>query len=171
MANSRIMLVCKHCGENFCIGKGYYGSYSTCNDELHKQLNIFYNKHEHGCCSDDTDCSDNARNHFAILEEGETLAVLDADVVPKREVEMLQGALKAEERHNELTMEMAQKALANAKAEVAREAIDEAISVLEEKCLLIVASNGTYCLGKEDVLFWLRTVAYKLEKKYTENIE
>ena len=34
---------------------------------------------------------------------------------------MLQGALKAEERHNELTMEMAQKALKNAKAEVANE--------------------------------------------------
>jgi hypothetical protein len=76
MANSRIMLVCKHCGESCCIGKGYLGSYSTCNDELHKQLNVFYGEHEHGCCADDTDCSDNARNHFAILEEGESLDAL-----------------------------------------------------------------------------------------------
>jgi hypothetical protein len=37
------------------------------------------------------------------------------------EIERLQGALKAEERHNELTMEMAQKALANARAEAITE--------------------------------------------------
>ena len=37
------------------------------------------------------------------------------------EVEMLQGALKAEERHNELTMQIAQKA----KSEVAEEIFDE----------------------------------------------
>ena len=53
-----------------------------------------------------------------------------AEVVPKSEVEMLQGALKAEERHNELTMEMAQKALKNAKAEVAREIFAEIESML-----------------------------------------
>ncbi len=41
------------------------------------------------------------------------------------EVEMLQGALKAEELHNKLTMEMAQKALQNAKAEVANEIFEE----------------------------------------------
>lgn len=35
----------------------------------------------------------------------------------KEEVERLKGALKAEERHNELTMETAQKALANARAD------------------------------------------------------
>lgn len=36
------------------------------------------------------------------------------------EIERLQGALKAEERHNELTMGMAKKALANARADTAR---------------------------------------------------
>ena len=37
------------------------------------------------------------------------------------EIERLQGALKAEERHNELTMECAKKALANARAEAITE--------------------------------------------------
>jgi hypothetical protein len=37
------------------------------------------------------------------------------------EIERLQGALKAEERHNELTMECAKKALANARSEAITE--------------------------------------------------
>ncbi len=82
MANSRIMLVCKHCGGEFCIGKGYFGVYSTRNENMHHDLNAFYDAHECGICSDDADCTDNARNHFIILEEGETLA----DVAPKSEV-------------------------------------------------------------------------------------
>jgi hypothetical protein len=80
------MLVCKHCGEDFCIGKGYFGSYVTVNEAMFEQLNDFFKKHEYGCCSNDTDCSDNARNHFAILEEGEDLDVLTAEVVPRAEV-------------------------------------------------------------------------------------
>ena len=55
-----------------------------------------------------------ARKHY---EDGYNTA--------KTEVEILQCALKAEERHNELTMEMAQKALKNAKADVAREIFEE----------------------------------------------
>jgi hypothetical protein len=51
----------------------------------------------------------------------------------KSEVEMLQGALKAEERHNELTMEMAQKALKNAKAEVAGEIFEEIERIANEE--------------------------------------
>ena len=54
------------------------------------------------------------------------------------------------------------------KADGAREAIEDAISTLEEKCLLLVTSNGKYCFEKEAVMFWLRSVAYKLKKKYTE---
>ena len=60
-----------------------------------------------------------------------------AAVVPKSEVERLQGGLKAEERHNELTMEIAQKALTNAKAEVARDIIgiiDKRMELRNEQC-------------------------------------
>ena len=78
-----------------------------------------------------------------------------ADVVPKSEVEMLQGALKAEERHNELTMEMAQKALANAKAEVAREIFEDI------KAISKYDFPSTYYTIS-------RMALDELEKKYTE---
>ena len=64
----------------------------------------------------------------------------------KREVEMLQGALKAEERHNELTMEMAKKALANAKAEVAREIFEE----IESKIIAEIDRNNGVLVEFED---------------------
>ena len=54
------------------LGKGYFGSYSTFGDKT-TQLNEFFEKHKMGECPDDIDCSDNARNHFVILEEGEEL--------------------------------------------------------------------------------------------------
>lgn len=73
MANSRIMLTCKHCGEQFCIGKGYLGAYFTRNEKMFEQLNDFYDKHERGECCDNIDCSDDAKNHFVILEEGDEL--------------------------------------------------------------------------------------------------
>ena len=62
------------------------------------------------------------------------------------EVEMLQGALKAEERHNELTMQIAQKALQKAKSEVAREIFDS----INEKLIfntygIATISNKTFC--------------------------
>ena len=69
MANSRIMLTCKHCGEQFVIGSGYHGSYFTSNETLHEDLNDFYSKHSMGMCTDEIDCSDDAKNHFLILEE------------------------------------------------------------------------------------------------------
>ena len=90
-----------------------------------------------------------------------------ADVAPKSEVEMLQGALKAEERHNELTMEMAQKALKNAKAEVAR----EIVSIIEKRMELNEKrSNGIHALMK--YMYKGREDAYKdikeiIEQKYT----
>jgi hypothetical protein len=80
-----------------------------------------------------------------------------ADVVPKSEYEMLQGALKSEERHNELTMEMAKKALQNAKAEVASKIFAEI-----EKHLIFNA-------------YGIATISDKtfaeLKKKYTEGEE
>lgn len=77
MANSRIMLTCKHCGEQLVIGKGYFGSYHLIGENMSKLLNEFYEKHEYGSCSGDFDCSDNARDHFAILEEGEDISILE----------------------------------------------------------------------------------------------
>lgn len=73
MANSRIMLTCKHCGEQLVIGKGYYGSYHLMGEHMSQLLNEFYEKHESGVCSGDIDCSDCARDHFVILEEGECI--------------------------------------------------------------------------------------------------
>ena len=93
MANSRIMLVCKHCGEGLYLGKGYMGAYFTRDTDLCSRLNEFFDEHEYGSCSEnDFDCSDNARNHFVILEEGETLA----DVAPKSEIarEIFEDILK-----------------------------------------------------------------------------
>lgn len=72
MANSRIMLTCKHCGEQICIGKGYFGSYHTGNEQIFDTLNEFYENHAHGSCGE-IDCSDDAKNHFVILEEGDEL--------------------------------------------------------------------------------------------------
>jgi hypothetical protein len=166
------MLVCKHCGESCCIGKGYYGSYSTSNDELHKQLNIFYKEHEHGCCSDEADCSDNARNHFAILEEGEDLDVLTADVVPKSEVADLQDALKCEKETNKhlsdeyIALQKALDAyeetsgLKHAKAEVAREIFEEI-----EKTFIDSAALPN-CARFVDI-----DKIAELKKKYTEEPE
>ncbi len=85
MANSRIMLVCKHCGESFCLGKGYFGNYSTGNERIFEQLNEFYGVHSSGMCTDG-DFSDNARKHFVILEEGEELDTLIDEELIKENV-------------------------------------------------------------------------------------
>lgn len=82
MADTRIMLTCKHCGAGMCIGKGYNGSYYTVNKNMFHDLNAFYEVHEKGKCSDDADYSQDAKKHFVILEDGETLA----DAMPKSEV-------------------------------------------------------------------------------------
>ena len=75
MANSRIMLTCKHCGEQKTLASGYIGAYYCTGKNMEDQLNEFFKKHEHGMCSDDpiNSTSDNARDHFVILEEGEDL--------------------------------------------------------------------------------------------------
>ena len=64
-----------------------------------------------------------------------------------------EDALKAEERHNELTMEMAQKALKNAKAEVARTFRKR----MNEKM-----GKHTHLLGKEYVQRIMREVEKEL---------
>ena len=71
MANSRIMLTCKHCGKQLAIGKGYLGCYRTVNKDIYNSLNEFYYKHSNGICVDDFDCTDDAKEHFLILEEGD----------------------------------------------------------------------------------------------------
>ena len=76
MANSRIMLTCKHCGEQMVIGKGSFGDYCTCNKNIFEDLNNFYKKHSQGACSSKNDGKeyfDNAKDHFIILEEGEII--------------------------------------------------------------------------------------------------
>ena len=83
MANSRMHLCCRHCGAVHPIAKGYYGEYGTRALEPEKaiafvkMLEEFFDKHAKGlCCDESSDeygyCTDNARDHFIILEEGET---------------------------------------------------------------------------------------------------
>ena len=94
----------------------------------------------------------------------------------KREVEMLQGALKAEERHNELTMEMAQKALKNAKADVAREIFAKIESILDPIIQLNYEISVQHedpierakAISAEQALRAFRDYVAELKKKYTE---
>ena len=73
------------------------------------------------------------KDRYQVLPDGRLELLPRSDVKAlKKEVEMLQGALKAEERHNELTMEMAQKALQTAKADVAREIFEEIESIIRK---------------------------------------
>ncbi len=58
------------------LAKGFLGSYHTVEENKAAQLNDFFEKHEKGKCSEEGCCSDNARDHFIILEEGESLDVL-----------------------------------------------------------------------------------------------
>lgn len=70
MANSRMLIVCKHCGAEYVLASGYHGAYfNTYMGNLHDDINKFFVVHSHGSCADDTDCSDDARNHFIIWEE------------------------------------------------------------------------------------------------------
>ena len=57
----------------------------------------------------------------ATLSRDEVQGILALLREKDAEIERLQGALKAEERHNELTMEYAKKALANARADAITE--------------------------------------------------
>lgn len=73
MANSRIMLTCRHCGGQTTLAKGDFGHYYAFEDAS-SALNEFFQKHMHGDCVN-ADCySDNARDHFVILEKGEHIS-------------------------------------------------------------------------------------------------
>lgn len=69
----------------------------------------------------------------------------------KAEIERLEGALKAEEQHNELTMEMAQKALQNAKTEAIKEFADrlKAKAMLQHGGVTVVYGSDIDNLVKE----------------------
>lgn len=75
MANSRIYLPCRHCGAQMFMGKGYYGKHYLCDyhGDYIDRLNDFYDHHGSWCeGNEEICCTDNARKHFIILEEGET---------------------------------------------------------------------------------------------------
>lgn len=75
MANSRIYLTCRHCGAQMFMGKGYYGEYflRDYHGDYMDRLNDFYDNHGMMCDKNtECDCTDNARAHYIILEEGET---------------------------------------------------------------------------------------------------
>lgn len=106
----------------------------------------------------------NAINDFLSEKEGEA--------------EMLQGALKAEERHNELTMQIAQIALKNEKIEVARDIDDlrRYIILNEDIALKCKQENGEkneeYWKGKLSAFKQIRAyIDAELKKKYTEESE
>ena len=67
------MLTCRHCGEQFVIGKGYFGNYRVpyCNENFPKELDEFYEKHSMGECCGDANCSDDAKDHYVILEQSD----------------------------------------------------------------------------------------------------
>lgn len=77
MANDRMRIVCRHCGECFWAAKGYYGEYFTYADRSPeaalgyvKEWNKFLG--EHGAnCEKATHNADNARYHFILLCEWE----------------------------------------------------------------------------------------------------
>lgn len=74
MANSIMLIRCKHCGEEFYLASGYYGSYHCRCDTNHKinfvdGLNEFFGKHDMGMCTEEDWCSsDDARDHYEIAE-------------------------------------------------------------------------------------------------------
>lgn len=80
MANSRMYLVCRHCGEKIYMAKGYYGEYGTrygkhgligTGDDYVEKLDNFFDEHGLHCEKGGFYSEDNARTHFIILEEGE----------------------------------------------------------------------------------------------------
>lgn len=85
MADSRIQLTCRYCGGSIFIGKGGFGRYITCNEDIFRHLNEFYRVHANGDCVDASDYSNDAKKFFVILEEGETLS----DILPPVDVDRI----------------------------------------------------------------------------------
>ena len=80
MANSRLMLTCKHCGGQMVLAKGDFGHYYTY-DDVGLALTDFFKKHEYGNClgenADENCFSNDAKDHFVILEKGDKLGVIE----------------------------------------------------------------------------------------------
>ena len=74
MANSRIMLTCRHCGGQTTLAKGNFGKYYPFED-AYSALSDFFEKHEYGVCAGETCCSDDAKDHFVILEKGDEIEI------------------------------------------------------------------------------------------------
>ncbi len=78
MANSRIMLTCKHCGGQIVLAKGDIGHYYT-SEEIYPALVDFFEKHEYGKClgenADEICFSDDAKDHFVILDKGDKFKI------------------------------------------------------------------------------------------------
>lgn len=70
MAHSRIMLTCKKCGGQICIGKKFVGAYYSVNEKLLETINDFYENHEDCLQPEDLVWTD-AKDYFMILEEGD----------------------------------------------------------------------------------------------------
>ncbi|MBR2621078.1 MAG: hypothetical protein IKC97_01750 [Clostridia bacterium] len=131
-------------------------------------LNAFYEVHENGKCSDDADYSQDAKNHFVILEEGETLA----DVVPKSEVDRLTAELEEKSKRLREVLPI----VAELKAEVAREILEEIkktmnliYSRVQHDC---VGRHGDdphtiMLVGKLNGIKYLGDEIAELKKKYT----
>lgn len=72
MANSRIMLTCRHCGKHTVLAKGDFGQYRAFED-AYAALNDFFEKHEYGKCVDAECFPNDAKDHFVILEKGDKI--------------------------------------------------------------------------------------------------
>ena len=76
MANTYMRLVCRHCGAEFGLAKGFGGSYGTrirTDEDGLKYVNALdtFFDHHGGNCDVDSFQNENARDHFIILEYGE----------------------------------------------------------------------------------------------------
>lgn len=74
MANSRMGIRCKHCGEIFTLAKGDYGSYLCCfickeDYDFQDGFNDFLGEHGLGICYSKWDRKEDASIHFEIVEE------------------------------------------------------------------------------------------------------
>lgn len=84
MANNRLYIKCKSCGEELCIGKHFGHCYFTPSDDTDKRLNNFYEKHAF-CQKDQDGFAD--RGYFEITYEIEPSAELPkGDLISRADV-------------------------------------------------------------------------------------
>ena len=138
MANSRILLVCKHCGEELVLGKGYFGEYMTY-DDVAEKLDEFFQKHKSGECDNSTslDFSDDAKNHFVVLEECDKLEDVIADIPQSRE-ELLEWNLEQEREQ----IKLLRRRLATDKKDIAKEIFEKVDELLLQYSTPILDSKN-----------------------------